>query len=86
MDKPYRRYEVLLPLRFNDGNSVPDELLAETILKLERSWALFRVSRRTSAASGATKDSLTGTTSSASSSTSPTCRKAGNFSSPSRSD
>ena len=31
MDKPYRRYEVLLPLRFNDGNPVPDELLAKTM-------------------------------------------------------
>src|SRR3954469_3406213 len=38
MDKPYRRYEVLLPLRFNDGTSVPDELLAETILELEQQF------------------------------------------------
>ena len=38
MDKPYRRYEVLLPLRFNDGNPVPDELLAETILELEQQF------------------------------------------------
>jgi hypothetical protein len=35
MDKPYRRYEVLLPLRFNDGNAIPDELIAETLLELE---------------------------------------------------
>lgn len=42
MDKPYRRYEVLLPLRFSDGNSVPDELLAETIplgiLASKKTW------------------------------------------------
>jgi hypothetical protein len=35
MDKPCRRYEVLLPLRFNDGTPVPDELIAETLLELE---------------------------------------------------
>ena len=34
MDKPYRRYEVLLPLWFNDGTAVPDELIAETLLEL----------------------------------------------------
>jgi len=28
MDKPYRRYEMLVPLRFNDGRPVPDELIA----------------------------------------------------------
>lgn len=38
MDKPYRRYEVLLPLRFNDGRSVPDGLLADTILELEHQF------------------------------------------------
>jgi len=26
-----RRYEVLLPVRFNDGTDVPDELLAEAV-------------------------------------------------------
>src|SRR3990167_7400666 len=35
MNKPYRRYEVLLPLRFNDGKAVPDELIADTLLELE---------------------------------------------------
>jgi len=38
MDKPYRRYEVLLPLRFNDGNPVPDSLVAETLLELEQQF------------------------------------------------
>lgn len=32
MDKPYRRYEVLLPLKYNNGSPVPDDLLAETLL------------------------------------------------------
>jgi hypothetical protein len=35
MDKPFRRYEILLPLRFNDGNAVPDDLIGETLLELE---------------------------------------------------
>jgi len=29
-----RRYEILLPLRFNDGQTVPDELIGETIQEL----------------------------------------------------
>ena len=34
MAKPFRRYEMLLPLRFNDGKSVPAELIADTLLEL----------------------------------------------------
>jgi hypothetical protein len=30
-----RRFEILLPLRFNDGQAVPDELIAELLLQLE---------------------------------------------------
>jgi hypothetical protein len=30
MTSSYRRYEILLPLRFNDGQAVPDELIADT--------------------------------------------------------
>ena len=29
-----RRYEILLPLRFNDGQPVPQELVADTVLRL----------------------------------------------------
>jgi hypothetical protein len=29
-----RRYEILLPLRFNDGRPVPPELVADTVLRL----------------------------------------------------
>lgn len=29
-----RRYEILLPLRFNDGQAVPDELIGETLQEL----------------------------------------------------
>ena|SRR6266436_3532606 len=38
MNKAYRRYELLLPLRFNDGNPVPDELRGEVLLELERQF------------------------------------------------
>jgi hypothetical protein len=30
-----RRYEILLPLQFNDGRAVPESLLWETVEKLE---------------------------------------------------
>jgi hypothetical protein len=33
--KNWRRYEILLPLRFNDGNRVPKTLLAKTVQELE---------------------------------------------------
>jgi len=41
MDKLYRRYEVLLPLRFNDGSFVPDALIGETLLELDRQFGEF---------------------------------------------
>lgn len=34
MSKTYRRFELLLPLRFNDGTAVPDELVGQTLLEL----------------------------------------------------
>jgi hypothetical protein len=34
MSKSYRRYEILLPLKFNDGESVSDELIGTTLLEL----------------------------------------------------
>jgi hypothetical protein len=36
MSRSLRRYEILLPLRFNDGRPVPDDLVAETLLELEQ--------------------------------------------------
>jgi len=35
MQKPFRRFELLLPTRFNSGEAVPTELFAETLLNLE---------------------------------------------------
>ena len=36
MSRMVRRFEVLLPLRFNDGKAVPDEAVAETLIELEQ--------------------------------------------------
>jgi hypothetical protein len=30
-----RRYEILLPLRFNDGQLVPDTAISDTLIELE---------------------------------------------------
>jgi hypothetical protein len=35
MNASFRRFEILLPRKFNDGRSVPDELIADTLLELE---------------------------------------------------
>jgi hypothetical protein len=34
MSSRWRRYEVLLPLRFNDGREVPPDWLAEAVLEI----------------------------------------------------
>jgi hypothetical protein len=36
MSSSQRRFEILLPLRFNDGEAVPDGLIGETLGELER--------------------------------------------------
>jgi hypothetical protein len=36
MSESLRRFEILLPRRFNDGELVPDDLIAETLLELEQ--------------------------------------------------
>lgn len=42
MSRILRRFEVLLPLRFNDGRSVPEDLLTDTLIELEsRFGAVF---------------------------------------------
>lgn len=35
MSKMLRRFEVLLPLRLNDGTPVPDDSIADTLIELE---------------------------------------------------
>jgi hypothetical protein len=36
MSRSLRRFEILLPLRFNDGSPVPDDLIADLLLQLEQ--------------------------------------------------
>ena len=38
MSRTVRRFEVLLPLRLNDGTSVPDEAVADTLIELEEQF------------------------------------------------
>ena len=35
MSRMVRRFEVLLPLRLNDGTPVPDDAIADTLIELE---------------------------------------------------
>ena len=38
MNRMVRRFEVLLPLRFNDGTAVPNDAVADTLLELEEQF------------------------------------------------
>ncbi|MCS6303798.1 MAG: hypothetical protein H8K07_09045 [Nitrospira sp.] len=38
MSRMVRRFEVLLPLRFNDGTAVPDNAITDTLLELEQQF------------------------------------------------
>lgn len=50
MSGTFRRFEILLPLRFNDGQSVPNELIGLTLLELEQRFGA--VSSETQAIQG----------------------------------
>ena len=45
--KEYRRYEILLPRRFNDGRRVPPALLRETFRDLEARFGAVSAERQT---------------------------------------
>ena len=38
MSETFRRFEILLPLRFNDGSPVSDELVVDTLLELRQQF------------------------------------------------
>src|SRR5437667_12129864 len=38
MNASFRRFEILLPRRFNDGEAVPEELIADTLLELREKF------------------------------------------------
>lgn len=47
MSRSLRRFEILLPLRFNDGRPAPDELVAEALLELERRFGAVSTETQT---------------------------------------
>jgi hypothetical protein len=47
MSRSLRRYEILLPLRFNDGQPVPDDLVADTLLELEQRFGAVSAETQT---------------------------------------
>lgn len=50
MSRAFRRFEILLPLQFNDGRLVPPDLIAQTLLDLEQRFGA--VSSETQAIQG----------------------------------
>ena len=48
MNTSFRRFEILLPLRFNDGSAVPEELVADTILELREHFGAVSCETQTS--------------------------------------
>ncbi len=47
MSTSFRRFEILLPLWFNDGRAVPDELIADTILELRQQFGAVSAETQT---------------------------------------
>jgi hypothetical protein len=56
--KNWRRYEILLPLRYNDGKRVPKPVLAEIVLDLENGLAGSVARVRSSKADGVVEAKL----------------------------
>ena len=65
MSSRWRRFEVLLPLQFNDGRDVPAEWLADAVLEVVEQFGAASYETQRSKAIGAMPASSTGTTSSA---------------------
>ena len=47
MSRLLRRFEVLLPLRFNDGSPVPEAAVADTLLELEQRFGAVSCDTKT---------------------------------------
>lgn len=47
MSNTYRRYEILLPLKFNDGRPIPDELIGTTLLELRTRFGAISLETQT---------------------------------------
>ncbi len=42
MSNAFRRYEILLPLRYNDGSVVPDEIFGDALIELRRRFGYWQ--------------------------------------------
>jgi len=60
MSKMLRRFEVLLPLRLNDGTPVPDAAVADTLLELEQKFGAVSCETNRYADSGGTRANAIG--------------------------
>jgi hypothetical protein len=49
-----RRFEILLPLRFNDGKAVPDEYIADALVELRTKFGAVPPKLKESRVSGST--------------------------------
>ena len=47
MSRTFRRFEILLPLRFNDGRPIPGELVADTLLELRQRFGAVSAETQT---------------------------------------
>ena len=47
MSRSLRRYEILLPLQFNDGQPVPNELVGDVLLELRRKFGAVSLETQT---------------------------------------
>jgi hypothetical protein len=47
MSASHRRYEILIPLSFNDGTPVPEALTADTLLELRRRFGAVSAETQT---------------------------------------
>jgi hypothetical protein len=61
MKSKSRRYEVLLPMRFNDGREVPDEVLAEAVNEIVDQFGAVSLCREPSRAAGGMMKPSSGT-------------------------
>jgi hypothetical protein len=59
MSTLFRRYEFLLPLKFNDGTPVPESLFVDTLLEIEMASARYPRTPCRLAVNGGTKASRT---------------------------
>jgi hypothetical protein len=61
MRKPFRRFELLLPTKLNNGLPVPNSAFSVTLLELEERFGAVSAETQIIAANGGTKGSSTET-------------------------